>query len=341
MFGTARKKCPATLRVFVRPRVTHRFTQEILGHPKVEVGGKYVGFIRGTKRSERLDERHEAMGQLELHVVDYIDDGPRADRTPTFHRGDTEFQIQEFRRLEKRYPEIEHLGSWHSHHPNQLRNLSSGDIEGYRDTVNAQGHNHDFFFASLGTDSRGFASARHFLFVRGDRHYYELTGENLIVTEGPPDPTGSAGSAGGIVAVPDPAAQGPVPLSVPGWTDSPQGQERLARDRDLIAKYSGLRHVVRSDRIAVTGQVVWAGRVPVTVHVLYPSSAHTTDGLLKVTVAGNQTLEVSLTGDRSGDLAFALKAVESIAQCAADIHHRALHRPAGPPARGGQSGPRP
>ncbi|WP_406006476.1 hypothetical protein OG440_09910 [Streptomyces sp. NBC_00637] len=335
MFGTARRKCPAALRVFVRPRVTRRFTQEILGHPKVEVGGKYVGFIRGTKRSERLDERHAAMERLELHVVDYIDDGPRADRTPTFHRGDTEFQTQEFRRLEKRYPEIEHLGSWHSHHPNQLRNLSSGDVEGYRDTVNAQGHNHDFFFASLGTDSRGFASARHFLFVRGDRHYYELAAENLIVTEAAPGP------AGGTVAVPDPAARGPVPLSVPGWTDSPQGQERLARDRDLMAKYDGLRHVVRSDRIAVTGQVVWAGRVPVTLHVLYPSSAHATDGLLKVTVAGSQTLEVSLSGDRSGDLAFALGAVESIAQCAADLHHRALHRPTGPPARGGRSGPRP
>ncbi|WP_062641584.1 hypothetical protein [Streptomyces maremycinicus] len=341
MFGTARKKCPATLRVFVGPGVTRRFTQEILGNPEVEVGGKYVGFIRGTKRAERLDERQEAMERLELHVVDYIDDGPRADRTATFHRGDTEFQIQEFRRLEKRYPEIEHLGSWHSHHPNQLRSLSPGDIEGYRETVNAQGHNHDFFFASLGTDSRGFASARHFLFVRGDKHYYELAPENLIVADGPPAPTGPAGGAGGTLAVPGPAAQGNAPLSVPGWTDSPQGQERLARDRDLIAKYGGLRHVVRSDRIAVTGQVVWAGRVPVTLHVLYPTSTHTTDGLLKVTVAGGQTLEVSLTGDRSGDLAFALEAVESIARCAADLHHRAQHRRAGPPARGGQNGPRP
>jgi hypothetical protein len=327
MFGGGRpRKCPATLRVVVPLQVAHRFTQEILAHPQVEVGGKYVGFIGGTKRSESLEERHEAMSRLVLEVVDYIDDGPRAERTPTFHHGDAQFQTEEFRKLEARLPEIEHLGSWHSHHPNGLNSLSSGDVDGYRETVNAQGHNHDFFLASLGTDSRGFVSARHFLFVRGDEHYYELADENLVVTDGP-------GAAGTATVSPEPAALGPAPLSVPGWTDSRQGQERLARDRALVSEYKGLRHVVRSDRIAVTGQLTFEGRIPVTLHLLYPSSVHAADGLMKVSVPGRQNLEVSLTGEQSGDLDFALLAADAIAQCAVEIQNRADRRSAASRAR--------
>ena len=73
-----------------------------------------------------------------------------------FHRGDAQWQTQEFRRLEREDPALEQLGSWHSHHPNGLGRLSAGDINGYKATVNDRGHNHDFFFVSLGVDQRRF-----------------------------------------------------------------------------------------------------------------------------------------------------------------------------------------
>nr|WP_159059606.1 hypothetical protein [Streptomyces antibioticus] len=328
LFGTRPRKCPSTLRVFVPTRVTHRFTEEILRHPQVEVGGKYVGFIRGTKRFRGLTDRHKAMGELVMVVLDYIDDGPLSERTAVTHRGDSRFQTQEFRKLEARFPELEHLGSWHSHHPNRLRSLSDGDIDGYRDTVNADGHNHDFFFASLGTDSGGFETARHFLFVRGDNNYYELGKENLVVDDG-----AGVGPAPPTAAVPQ--------LAVPGWTDSVSGQEQLAHDRAVVGQYKGLRHVVGADRIAVTGQLTWDHSIRVHFNLLYPSSVGGTDGLLKVTVEGRLAVEVSLSGDQAGDLEFALKAADQIAGCAVAVNKQALRHDKARPRHASPGGRQP
>ena len=180
--------------VIVPRRVADRFTAEIRAHPHIEVGGKYVGFIRGASRYKSLVERKNALSGLVFHVTDYLDDGPNAERTGGFHRGDADWQTQEFRRLEQQNPDLEQLGSWHSHHPNGMGTLSSGDIHGYMATVNDRGHNHDFFFVSLGVDRSGFASARHYLFVREDSVFYELTVDNVRVAKDEPvRPAGNAG----------------------------------------------------------------------------------------------------------------------------------------------------
>lgn len=169
--------------MFVARHVAERFTQEIRFHPHVEVGGKYVGFIRGAARYGSLAERHDALPSLVFEIVDYLEDGPRADRTPTFHRGDAAWQTAQFRALEARYPEIEQLGSWHSHHSNGLDGLSAGDVRGYTETVNDPGHNHDFFLASLGVDRAGFTTARHYLFIRQDPVFYKIRAEDIKIRE--------------------------------------------------------------------------------------------------------------------------------------------------------------
>jgi len=169
--------------VIIHVAVAKRFTQEIRAHPQVEVGGKYVGFLRGAGRYQTLGERLRAMGELTLEVIDYLDDGPEAQRTPSFHLGDARRQTARFRELETQEPSIEHLGSWHSHHPNGLAELSSLDIRGYQETVNGPGHNHDFFFVSLGIDLNGFSSARHYLFVRGGNRHYEFQRASIKVVD--------------------------------------------------------------------------------------------------------------------------------------------------------------
>ena len=272
LFGSRPRQC--AVRVVVPFHVVQRFTQEILTHPKVEVGGKYVGLIQGRKRYDTLAERRAGMADLVLQVLDYIDDGPHAERSAGFHRGDAQFQTQEFRQLEARLPEIEHLGSWHSHHPNGLSNLSEGDIRGYRETVNADGHNHDFFFVSLGVDRNGFKTARHFLFVRGDKDFYELSGQNLTITAtNVPHPTEirqeSTPSAASDAShredrsIPRHADKEDfrTRIAVPGWSDSRAGQERLARDQQLMRSHPALRHVVapidwwRLDRLSSQTQL--------------------------------------------------------------------------------------
>lgn len=184
--GNARRWEPL---VFVPRAVTDQFTAEIVANPRVEVGGKYLGFIRGGPgRYRALGDRRDAISALRFEVTGYLDDGPRAERQGGFHRGDADWQTREFRKLERKYPDLEQLGSWHSHHPNGLRELSGGDVKGYVATVNDVNHNHDFFFVSLGVDLSGFASAKHYLFLRDDPNYYELTSPLIQVTTDPSSP---------------------------------------------------------------------------------------------------------------------------------------------------------
>ncbi len=167
--------------VIIPRRVADRFTAEIQANPRVEVGGKYLGFIRGQGRYRTLEERLNAVSSLIFQVTDYLDDGPKAERAAGFHMGDVDWQVREFRKLERQFPELEPLGSWHSHHPNGMSTLSTGDIHGYMATVNHPDHTHDFFFVSLGVDRSGFATARHYLFIRDDNAFYELTVDNVRV----------------------------------------------------------------------------------------------------------------------------------------------------------------
>ena len=167
-----------------------QFSQEVIDEsvawiaasPNREVGGKLVGLIHG-----QLDRtRPDLLGQvaaLRLDVIHHLDAGPAATRTATYHRPDGNYQEAVFRAIEAQHPDVRHLGSWHSHHPNGLLRLSQGDIDGYTRDVNSPLHSHDLFLASLTAGSRGLASAQHFLFIRGLNEYFQIDPRSVRIVQ--------------------------------------------------------------------------------------------------------------------------------------------------------------
>jgi len=140
---------------------------EVREHPRVEVGGKLIGYLY-HERSQR--------GAPELHVkvVHYLDAGPGAVREPCYHLPDGPYQERLYRTLEAEDPALEHLGTWHSHHPNGCPTLSQGDIDGYIRTIEDPRYQPPIFLATLVTTLAGFASARHYLFASGQARFVEL-----------------------------------------------------------------------------------------------------------------------------------------------------------------------
>lgn len=349
---------PGAPQVIVPVKVAERFTKEINDHPHVEVGGKYVGFIRGVARHDTLEERLRAVPGLTFEVVDYIDDGPAAQRTAGFHRGDPDWQTAEFRRLEAAQPDIEQLGSWHSHHPNGLRELSPGDVHGYQETVDDLGHNHDYFFVSLGVDLKGFVTARHYLFIRGSKKYVELPMAAFKITDGGPDPVvprEAEPATPGSPAPPDPREQAepeapraaetaePAPdpprevprharaqpraetgehLSVRGWTDSRPGLDALRAEREQLRspEFAHVRLSIGQGRLLARGWLdTKAGRVSMS--LLYPSAIGGDDGLLKLSTLDVPGIDVTLSGPQTRNLVTARVLIGHF------IRYADVHRP--------------
>lgn len=102
-----------------------------------ETGGLIIGFYRYNK------------GILEIKACGMIGPGPNARRTSASFFRDGEYQEAIFRKIEAQYPDVEHIGNWHTHHVNGLDTLSTGDIETYNRVVNHGSHNTDFLYALL------------------------------------------------------------------------------------------------------------------------------------------------------------------------------------------------
>lgn len=129
-----------------------------------ETGGRLLGFYtwKGT--------------DLHIEVKALIGAGPNARRSNVSFFQDGDYQERVFRSVEKRYPRIEHLGNWHTHHVNGLRTLSAGDCSTYRKCVNSPNHNTNFFYALLITHKVPLDryAMRHFVFVRHARDFVEV-----------------------------------------------------------------------------------------------------------------------------------------------------------------------
>jgi hypothetical protein len=145
-----------------------------------ETGGRLLGtFASGRK------------GQLSVEVTGIIEPGPNARRTPTSFFQDGEYQEKLFRSLEDKYPEIEHLGNWHTHHVNGYPTLSGGDRQTYHRIVNHHLHNSDYFYALLVTARNADGSSReryhtkHFIFRRGVDGDYEIPSSAVSVVDKP------------------------------------------------------------------------------------------------------------------------------------------------------------
>jgi len=142
-----------------------------------ETGGKVIGTYRKNGR------------QYDIEVVGFIDAGPNAQRTPTSLFQDGDYQERVFRSLEGKYPDLEHLGSWHSHHGNGLATLSAGDRATYHRIVNHERHNTDFFYAPLvvrktpGADQR--YEIKHYIVFRSDDSIHEIPHKQIHIIEKP------------------------------------------------------------------------------------------------------------------------------------------------------------
>jgi hypothetical protein len=145
-----------------------------------ETGGRIVGYY----------SQHN--NKLNIKACGLIGPGPNARSSPTSFFQDGEYQESIFRKIEDKYPEIEHLGNWHTHHVNGLSTLSSGDIDTYTRIVNHEKHNTDFFYALLvvaknkGFHNRDRYLVKHFLLKRGDSSVHEIPSSMVRITEEPP-----------------------------------------------------------------------------------------------------------------------------------------------------------
>jgi hypothetical protein len=167
--------------IAIHPDVLDRSARQIADSPGLETGGKFVGYavtlpVDGNSRRETAErlgfEMPPARGrdaQIALVVLGTISPGPRSRRTAVELLPDGEFQGGVFDELQKRDPEVEHLGTWHSHHPNGLASFSGGDRGHYSEVIVDPRYGLDFFLAMLATDARGLTAPSVVEVYRRDR----------------------------------------------------------------------------------------------------------------------------------------------------------------------------
>lgn len=324
----------ASTQVLVDYSVARDFTAEILNNPAVEVGGKYVGFIRGGPiKARSIDDRLHNLSSMVFEVVGYLEDGPRAQRTPTFHMGDGIFQDAQFRELERRWPDIEHLGSWHSHHPNGLAELSDGDVAGYHETVNSIRHHSDYFLVGLGIDRHGFDTSKHYLFVRDWDSYVSLRPLSIILadlrgrlpgwvsTDSGPEARSALDSPLSertrTAAHDDYSLRRPTGSSNVDPENEPS-KERLLADQAWVnrrAPYLRLRR--REDRLVWSGMTEH-GRARFVVSYLYASNRAVADGAVEVNCEagdGLRTVSIRCFGAEARSIESVLDLIEHAGRC--------------------------
>jgi hypothetical protein len=142
-----------------------------------ETGGKLLGTYR------------QKNGRYDILVNGVLESGPNSQRSPTSLFQDGEYQERLFRSIEASHPDVEHLGSWHTHHVNGYPTLSGGDKTTYFKTVNHEKQNTDFFYALLVVSKKHGGNARyatkHFLFRRGDDTIYEIPTKDVRIVDAP------------------------------------------------------------------------------------------------------------------------------------------------------------
>ena len=140
--------------------------RQIGSSPRTETGGKFLGYVvtAGSevpsspygKEISKTWSKLASNGNY-LLLVGSISPGPGSERTDTSLIPDGKFQAGVFRLLESQEPSLEHLGTWHSHHPNGLPEFSQGDLAHYRSVISDKNYGPDFFVAALCNDHNGLA----------------------------------------------------------------------------------------------------------------------------------------------------------------------------------------
>jgi len=152
--------------------------------PADETGGRIIGTYNKHRKEYQID------------VLGVIGPGPNAQRSATSFFQDGEYQERVFRQVEEEYPNTEHLGNWHSHHPNGLQTLSSGDRATYQRVVNHDKHNTDFLYALLVVRKTPLQDSRyeikHFIAFRNDDKVHEIPQSQVLVLDQSRVKSGSA-----------------------------------------------------------------------------------------------------------------------------------------------------
>lgn len=124
-----------TVRLIIREGVLARVQSDCLRNPTAEIGGRwfgyYIAYDDDEQRSRLPDEIAELEGDLHV-IIDYIPTGPNPDSVSEVElQPDRKYQMWAFDKLKSIDPDVEVLGSWHSHIPNGLERFSGIDHRSY------------------------------------------------------------------------------------------------------------------------------------------------------------------------------------------------------------------
>jgi hypothetical protein len=173
MGGQMIEQRPSNWKIMFDRYVFDYMLYELHRYPDCEEGGKYIGYVNASDGNASHPSTHT------ITITDFLPGGPKAKRTAVEFLPDGNFQENLFRQAEARDPDIEHIGTWHSHHCNGLRQLSDGDVAGYFRTIQKAAYRPDAFVASLvkhvPRNSHDTDWIDHFLFVRDDSNFYKIT----------------------------------------------------------------------------------------------------------------------------------------------------------------------
>jgi hypothetical protein len=250
------------LKILLDHNVCHYIAAEVRKYPTVEEGGKYIGYLckPGHPNFAKLGIGPKFNA---LVITDFLPSGPKAVRTTVEFIPDGEYQESLFRRIEQKNGAIEHLGTWHTHHCNGLRTLSSGDVDGYFRTVNKANYRPKYFLASLvksiPSDPESSGWIDHFLFIRGIEEYYLVT-DRVEFIDCPTDfgaDTGHLNQPQGIANSTSRSNTVDVLQThlTSKWYETAEGRSVLAEDRRFFHEhFAGKVTATRHDsQITVTG----------------------------------------------------------------------------------------
>jgi hypothetical protein len=278
---------------------------ELQRYPASEEGGKYVGYIELANRNRAKDRDYRVV------ITDFLPGGPNATRTAVEFLPDGEFQERLFREAERRDHNVEHVGTWHSHHCNGLNRLSGGDIGGYFKTINKAAYRPDLFVASLvkhlPKSSRDVNWIDHFLFVRNHDQFYKIT-HHVTIAEAPT----RFGDITGHVLPRDPVAPTrtrPGDIESPtSWHETDIGRKTLAEDKRFFTERFGqdLRATRRDGVITIR-----CGKGAKFIAVTYPLEINDREVKISVGSASRTILSIGCDhSDRNVAYAASLTALE-------------------------------
>lgn len=279
------RKLSQALQIVIDRRVFDYIVADVAKSPDAEEGGKYIGYLIPSRKPE-LQTLGLALDSPAIVVTDYLPSGPNAIRSASQLLPDGEYQEKLFRQIERLDSDIEHVGTWHSHHCNGLETLSNGDIRGYFRTVNKAAYRPNWFLVSLVTRLPSHPNDAnwidHYLFVRGEHEYHRITKTVRVVdfptsfgqitrhstTTGAEEKTHDS----------DDANAPPRSASPSAWYETTEGRATLAEDRSRFTEY--FKEHVTATRCA--NVITLAGRIKRTVvSISYPEDV----GASQVTVA--------------------------------------------------------